>query len=180
MIEHRRWGFVAKQAIAGFDDFHKAVIDRLQFISGRADPVGKGRAIEMNAFPGEDLGKPVERQKVGELRDHDMGDEAFGRQPALDEMGFGRRLDRRLLATPAAIFRAARADHAEARRLIFETLGDVLADFVQGAAARRTGFVVGLQHPVLARQLRRWGRARRIQAEAGREVASARYRAPLL
>lgn len=86
-----------------------------------------------------------------------MRNEAFGRQAAFDEMRRRRRLDRRVLAAPAAIFRSPGADHLEAGGLIVEPFGDVLADLVQGAAAGRTGLVVRLQNPFFTRQLRRQG-----------------------
>ena len=40
---------------------------RLQPPVGPAHPVAQGRAVELDALPGEDLGLPVKRQVIGVL-----------------------------------------------------------------------------------------------------------------
>jgi hypothetical protein len=57
------------------------VHDRAQMPGGDVDPVGQRRAIHRDAMAGEDLALAVERQVLGEVGHHDMGDQAFGRQP---------------------------------------------------------------------------------------------------
>lgn len=58
---------------------------------GLADPVGQGRAIQVQALPGIDLGLTVERKMIGVFRDEDVGNRGLRRDAALDEPG-GRRL----------------------------------------------------------------------------------------
>ena len=69
-----------------------------------ADPAGQRRAVQIEAGTRLDLRLTVEGRMIGVFRDEDMGERAFGRQPALDQPGRRRRLDDALLAAPAGVF----------------------------------------------------------------------------
>ena len=86
---------------------------RLEQPADLADPVGHGRAVEVDAFTGVDLRLPIERQVVGVLGDQHVRHGRLGRDATLDEAGGRRRLHHDLLARPAGIFRPARHDHPE-------------------------------------------------------------------
>jgi hypothetical protein len=49
-------------------------LQRLQPPAGAADPVGKGRAVDLDALPGKDLALPVQRQMIAVFGDQDMGE----------------------------------------------------------------------------------------------------------
>jgi hypothetical protein len=52
-----------------------------ELVSGTADPIRQGRAIELDSLAGVDLALPVERQVVGVLADQDMSQQGFRGKP---------------------------------------------------------------------------------------------------
>ena len=160
---------------------------------GPADPVGQRRAIQLDALPGIDLRLAIERQVIGVLGDHDVGDHRLGRQAALDQPRRRRRLDHRCLAGAAGVFGPAHHQHPELRRDDVEPLGDVLADPVQRRRRSRAGLVLDVDDRLDPGQMRRqrrrgWRAALRLAAGSrarrsvllGRGLAAAASPAPHL
>jgi hypothetical protein len=56
---------------------------RLEPPAGPAHPVAQGRAVELDALAGEDLGLPVKRQKIGVLGHEHVREQGLGRHPAV-------------------------------------------------------------------------------------------------
>ncbi|MDB5458800.1 MAG: hypothetical protein JWO72_541 [Caulobacteraceae bacterium] len=80
-------------------------MDRSEQEGRAARPVGQCRAIELEALARVNLGLPVERQVIGVLADHDVGDRRLGGQAALDEPGRRWRLDHDIRAGAAGVLR---------------------------------------------------------------------------
>ncbi len=99
---------------------------------GPAGPVREGGAIELDALAGVDLGLAIERQVIGVLADHDMGDGSLSGQPALDQASGRRRLNDDALAGAAGVLGPAHDQHLELSRDDIEPLSAVLADQVKG------------------------------------------------
>ncbi len=130
-------------------------MNRPQQTGGAADPVGQGRAIELDALPGVDLGLPIQRKVIGVFGDQHLGHRRLGRQAALDQPRRRRRLHHHVLASPAGIFGPAHDQHPELRRHDVEPLARILADPMQRVAAARAGMVVDIDHHLDARQMGR-------------------------
>src|SRR5882762_285081 len=79
-IEDRRRGFIHEETIRCRQMRTHALGDRFQMEAGSACPITQCRAIQMNALAGVNLGLPVERQVIAELRDDDLSDQRLGRQ----------------------------------------------------------------------------------------------------
>ena len=135
------------QALAGEHVTADQFNQRRQARGAGADPVGQGRHVELDAFPGKRFALPVERLVLAKLgvQDH--------RQPARpgpragdDVKGCGRLGDP--LAGPAGELLAHGLDHFPVPRHDLEGLGDVLAEFDQPAAAARTGTRRWHHHPL--------------------------------
>ena len=143
----------ANSLAEAFSIVEQALVHRPQQEGGAADPVGQGRAIEVDALPGVDLGLAIERQMIGVFGDQHLGDRRLGRQAALDQPRRRRRLHHHVLASPAGVFGPAHDQHPELRRHDVEPLADVLADPMQRVAAARAGVVVDIDHHLDARQM---------------------------
>jgi hypothetical protein len=114
-------------------------------IPGRsADPVCKGRAIQLDALPGIDLRLPVERQVIGILGDQHLRDQRLGGNAAFDDPGRRWSLHDRALARATAIARAPGDQHAEGGGHDIEAFGDILADLVERAAAAGAGLLLNI------------------------------------
>ncbi len=101
--------------------------------------------LELDAVACVDLALPVERQVIGELADHHVGDRSTRRS------GLGDRP-----ALRAGVLRPHVADHLEARRNNLEHFGHVLAEQAKDAVAADTSTalgVLGRVHEGLARQV---------------------------
>jgi hypothetical protein len=92
---------------------------------------------------------------VGIFRDHDMGNQLLGRQAALDQPRWRRRLHHRPLAGAAGVFRPARHDHLILRRDDVESLRAVSADHVHRAATARAGGIFRFDDDLDPRQVLR-------------------------
>ena len=108
--------------------------DRIEGGDASADPVGKRRDVELDAFPGEGGALAVQRQMVAELADQDHGEQARAGEAARNRMRRRRRLADRL-AVPAGELLAHPLDDLPAPRLAFERLGHDLAELAQPRAA---------------------------------------------
>ena len=84
-----------------------------------------------------------------------MGDGSLGRDATLDQAGRRRRLDHPFLAAPAGVLRPPHHQDPELGRHDVESLGDVLADAMQLAAAASAGPVLGVDDGLDARQVSR-------------------------
>jgi hypothetical protein len=131
----------------------KPCLQRLQPPDSAADPVGKRRAIQLHALPGEDLALPVKRKVIAVFGDQDMGE-----KPRTGQTFGDRALRRgRLMDSPtgaAAIARSAHADDPKPSRYVIEHLADGLPDRMQRATAAGTGLMADIKPHVLARQMR--------------------------
>jgi hypothetical protein len=68
----------------------KPFLQRLQPPAGAADPVGKGRAVDLDALPGKDLALPVEGQMIAVFGDQDMSEQGGVARPlAIGRSGAG-------------------------------------------------------------------------------------------
>src|SRR6202035_6186153 len=108
----------------------EAGLQRLEPPASAAHPVRQGRAIDLDALPGEDLALPVEWKVIAVFGDQDMSEQGRTGQPLGDRplRGWG------LMdgpAGPAAIARPADADDPKPRGHMIEHLADRLADQVQ-------------------------------------------------
>ena len=117
-------------------------MQRAQVPGGMADPVGQRGAIQIDALAGVNLGLAVERQMVGIFGHQNLGDRRLGRQAALDQSRWRRRLHDTVLASPAGIFGSPGEEHPELRRHDVQPLTPVLANPVQLTLAARAGLVV--------------------------------------
>jgi hypothetical protein len=130
----------------------KPCLQRLQPPDCSANPVGKRRAVELNAMAGEDLALPIKRKVIAVFGDQDMSQEPR-RGQALGNRALG---GRRLVNGPAgatAVAGAADADDPQPSGHMIEHLADGLADQVQGAAAAGAGVLLDIEPPVLAGQV---------------------------
>jgi hypothetical protein len=127
-------------------------LQRLQPPAGAADPVGKGRAVDLDAVPGKDLALPVEGQMIAVFGDQDMSEQGRGCEALGDRPLRGRCLVDGP-AGPAAIARPTDTDDPEACRHMVEHLAHRLADHMQRAAAAGAGLMLDIEPPVIARQV---------------------------
>ena len=100
---------------------------------GATRPIGQGGTIELDPLAGVDLSLAVEREVIGVLADHDMGDGGLGGQSALDQASGRRRLNDDALAGAAGVLGPAHDQNLELSRDDIEPLSTVLADQVKGA-----------------------------------------------
>jgi hypothetical protein len=117
-----------------------------------ADPVGQGRALELDPGAAIDDALPVQRGMVAILGHQHVGEEVRARAPALDRQRRGRRLDHGL-ALPAAHLGPDVDHHLEVRGHVFEELALVRAEPGQHGAAARGAGTDGIVHHPLARQV---------------------------
>ena len=71
-IKHRDRGVVGKQLLRCEDVLSESHLQRLQPPAGAADPVGKGRAIQLDALARKNLALPIERKMIAVLGDQNM------------------------------------------------------------------------------------------------------------
>ena len=133
---HRR--VVGEDRLGREDMAADRIGQRLQQGGGLADPVGQGRAVEVEAVTLEDPALAVERQMIGIFVHQHMGEETRTRPTALDGAGRQRGLDEALAARTGQP-RPHDPVHDEAARDVFQLLGDILADPAQAPAAIGTG-----------------------------------------
>src|SRR3954453_8440964 len=69
-------GVIGEDRLTAQDMTADRVGQRLQQRRRLADPVGQGRAVEVDAFALEDLRLAIERQMIAVLRDQHMGEQA--------------------------------------------------------------------------------------------------------
>ena len=153
-IEHRRRGLVGEQFGRALQRREQALMHRPQQEGGTADPIGQGRAVELDALPGVNLRLAVQRKVIGIFGDQHLRDRRLGRQSALDQSRRRGRLHHHVLAGPAGILGPANDQDPELRRHDVEPLARILADPMQRVAAARTGMVVDVDHHLDARQVR--------------------------
>lgn len=73
-IEHRRGGLVGEQLAGGAQMHEQALVQWPEPPRRPSNPIAQGRAVELDALSGPDLCLAVERQVIGVLADHDLGD----------------------------------------------------------------------------------------------------------
>lgn len=116
--------------------------------AGALNPVAKRAAVQIDPLPLEDLGLPIKRQVVTELRDDNPSDEQLCGQTAEHDM-FGRvRLRHSLRKTTACIFRPPPDQNSELCGDHVQSLGVVFADFGYLAATTRAKRAGWLDHPL--------------------------------
>ena len=96
--------------------FGQPVDHRLEVEGRLADPSGQRRAVKFEPGAGVDLRLAVQRTMVGVLGDEHMGDRAFARQRALDEVRRRRGLGDAFLARPRSVLRPHGDDHPKLRK----------------------------------------------------------------
>lgn len=172
--QHWHRGVVAMDLRGGEDVLLDPDDDRIEQPGRLADPVAQGRAVEIQSFPGIDLGLAIQRQVVAVFRHQQMrqqarcGAAAWGGHRRCRGLGDG-------VAGIAGIFRADVADDLEVSRHVIEHLGHVLTKLAHTPTTRGTGagaVVGGLMHHLLARQMFGQRLARRLVAcaDGGRGI----------
>ena len=122
---------------------------------GIAHPGSQGGALQLDALAGHDLGLAIQRQVVGVARHEHVRDQRLGGQPALDQPWWRWRLHHRARTRPAGQLGAFGHDDAELRRDHVQPLRGVMADDRHRAAAAGTSAVLGREHHLDPRQMRR-------------------------
>jgi len=153
-IKHRDRRVVGEHRLRGEDVLGEACLQRLQPPDRAANPIGEGRAIQLDTVPGEDLALPIKRKVIAVFGDQDMGKKAGSGHAFGDRPIRGRGLVNGA-AGPAAISRPVDADDTKPGRHMIEHLADGLADPVQFAAAAGTGPLSEIDPHLLAGQMRR-------------------------
>jgi len=154
-VQHRRVGFIHKDAVCAAQMSLHVLDDGHQVETGAPDPVAERAAVQIDPLPLEDLGLTIKRQVVAEFRDDDPGDEQLRGQPAGYDMLGRVRLCHRLRAAAAGVFGAARDQHPELRGDHVQPLGHILADLCHLAAAAGTLSAGRLDQPLDPEQMRR-------------------------
>ena len=67
--EHRCCGFVGEQLLRPLQRLEQPLVQRAEQEGCTPDPVGQGRAVELNALASKDLRLPIELQVIGVLGD---------------------------------------------------------------------------------------------------------------
>ena len=131
----------------------QAGLQGLQPPTRAADPVRQGRAVDLDAVPGEDLALPVKWQVIAVLGDQDMS-EKTGTGEALGDWTLrgGRLMNGP--AGPAAITRPANANNPKPGGHMIEHLADGLADHMQLAAAAGASLMLKIEPDVLTGLMR--------------------------
>src|SRR6185503_19452990 len=94
------------------DVLGKTSLQRLEPPHGSSDPVGEGRAVQLDALPREYLALPIKRKMIAVFGNQHMGEQGGGRQALGDRpLWSGGLMDR--AAGPAAIAWPADADHSQ-------------------------------------------------------------------
>jgi hypothetical protein len=155
-LEHRYRRLVGMQHAMSQDGFLERVDQGLQAYAAGSDPCSERRARNGQAGALEDGFLAVQRKVVSVLGHHHLRQEAGGGDALVDHLGGHRRLDQRLAlrAGPLASNMPLDGEHAGN---VVELLGHVLADALEGAAARaggRLGFVVNIDAWQVCRQRR--------------------------
>src|SRR5438876_535333 len=125
--------------------------------TGRPDPLGECRAIQLDAVSGIDLALAIKRQMIAILGHQHVCQESGTCHTARDGARGCWRLDD-LLTAGAAVLGPHMPDHLPVLRHVLEHLGDILTERAQHPAALRTATRGRrLMHHALARQaLRQW------------------------
>jgi len=143
--DHRHHRLVGKELGRALQGAHQMGVKRRQPPGGTAHPVGKDRALDVDALTRIDAGLAVQGAVIGVLRDHHLRHQRIARDPLVDDIARRRRLDDAgLVAAATAIARPLGDEHAELDGDNVEALGDILADHMKLAAAARTALVVDI------------------------------------
>jgi len=154
-IEHRQTRVVGKHLRRRQNCLEHQVIQRCQPPAGRTHPMAQSRAVQCDALALQHLLLPIQRQRVTELADHNMGDQRFGRHAAINRPRWCFGNDNRLLTAPAGVTRPACHPDPQLRRRNVELLGAHFADAMHLAATAGAGIMRNIDHHLVARQVRR-------------------------
>ncbi len=135
----------------------EAGLQRLQPPHCSANPVGEGRAIKLDALPGEDLALLVEGKMIAVFGDQHMRKQA-GRGQALGDWPLRSRRLMDRAAGLAAVARTADTDDPQPGGNMVEHLADRLADQVECTAAAGAGLMHKIDPDIFASQMRRQAR----------------------
>src|SRR6185312_15637986 len=95
------------------------LVEGLEPPAGATDPVSQGRAVQLDALPGEDLALPVKRKMIAVFGDQDVGEQGRRREALGDRpLRRGRLMDGP--AGSAAVARPADADDPQPCRHVIE------------------------------------------------------------
>ena len=133
---HLHWCIIGKERSAAANDAPDLVSQRLKQRCRAANPIGHGRAVQIDPFAGIDLALAVEWKVIGILAHKHMRQKARAGPATLDRTRRQRRLHNRF-AAPAGFARADNPVHDEASRHILKLFRDILAEGLQLAAAAR-------------------------------------------
>ena len=125
---------------------------RRKQLTGCADPSGKRRTVQIDAFAGIDLRLPVERKMVGILRDQHMREQTWTCESTIDGPRWRGRLHD-AVAGIATQLRTHVADDLEAGPHVLQHLGHVFAQLAQSAPAVGTSLVAWYVRVDLTRKM---------------------------
>lgn len=140
--------------------FTQCIDQRLEPHACLSDPLGQGRASNCQPGAAKDFLLPVQRQVIGKLGHHDVGQQACGRDTFVDHLRRHRRLDQCFALTAGPFTTHMLLDREYPWRVI-QLLADVFADALKLAAAGALGvfwFVTNHRAWKLRRQWRTFGR----------------------
>ncbi|VVN33050.1 hypothetical protein PS631_05026 [Pseudomonas fluorescens] len=154
--------------------FTQSIDQWLESHTGLSDPLGQGRASDCQPGATKDFLLPVERQVIGELGHHHVGQQACGWNTFVDDLRGHWRLSQSFALTAGPLATHMLLDRDHAWRVI-QLFADIFADALKLAATGAMGvFWLVMNHG--ARKLRRqwstFGDCRGSACEAGRSCFS--------
>src|SRR5262249_35032047 len=151
-IEHWDRRIVGKDLARPEDVSGETRVQGLQPPARATDPVRQGRAVNLDAVPGENLALTVERGVVAIFAHQHMSQQAGGRQTFSDRPLGCRSLVDRAAAT-AAVLRPTNAQYPQSCRDEVEHLADRLADCMKRTATAGAYTVLDIEFDILPRQM---------------------------
>lgn len=140
--------------------FTQCINQRLEPHAGLSDPLSQGRARNCQPGAAKDFLLPVQRQVIGKLGHHDVGQQACGRDTFVDNLRRHRCLSQSFALTAGPFATHMLLDREHAWRVI-QLFADIFADALKLAATGALGafwFVTNHGARKLRRQWRTFGR----------------------
>ena len=154
-IKHGQAGVVGKDLRRRQNRCDHQVVERCQPPARCANPIAQRGAVQCDALALKHLGLTIQRQRITEFADDDMGDQRFGRHAAIDRACRSLGDNNRLLAVSAGVTWPTRHPDPQLCRHDVKLLRAQFTDAMHLAAAARAGLMRDIDHHLVARQMRR-------------------------